>query len=71
MTLYLPEFLSYFASTDCVYGENDARHPRFTEDDALCPVNVYGAQKAEAEEIVRAHGFTVLRFPFHFFYYRL
>lgn len=56
----------FFASTDCVYGENDARHPRFTEDDALCPVNVYGAQKAEAEEIVRAHGFTVLRFPFLF-----
>lgn len=56
----------FFASTDCVYGENDALHPCFTEDDPLHPVNVYGAQKAEAEAIVRAHGFTVLRFPFLF-----
>ncbi len=56
----------FFASTDCVYGENDALHPRFGEDDPLHPINVYGAQKAEAEQIVRAHGFTVLRFPFLF-----
>ena len=56
----------FFASTDCVYGENDARHPRFMEDDPPHPVNVYGAQKAEAEQIVRAYGFTVLRFPFLF-----
>lgn len=54
----------FFASTDCVYGENDDQHPRFSEDDPLQPVNEYGRQKAEAEQIVRAHGFTVLRFPF-------
>ncbi len=54
----------FFASTDCVYGENDERHPRFAEDDPLLPVNEYGRQKAEAETIVRANGFTVLRFPF-------
>ena len=56
--------LLFFASTDCVYGENDERHPRFAEDDPLLPVNEYGKQKAEAEAIVRASGFTVLRFPF-------
>ena len=56
----------FFASTDCVYGENDAAHPLFAEGDPLRPVNVYGAQKAEAEGIVRSHGFTVLRFPFLF-----
>ena len=39
----------FFASTDCVYGENDERHPRFAEDDPLLPVNEYGKQKAEAE----------------------
>ena len=54
----------FFASTDCVYGENDAAYPRFREDDPLRPVNEYGRQKAEAEQIVRAHGFTALRFPF-------
>lgn len=54
----------FFASTDCVYGENDERHPRFAEDAPLLPVNEYGKQKAEAEAIVRASGFTVLRFPF-------
>ena len=56
----------FFASTDCVYGENDEAHPCFTEDDPLRPVNEYGRQKAEAEEIVRENGFTVLRFPFLF-----
>lgn len=54
----------FFASTDCVYGENDADHPRFFENDPLLPINEYGRQKAEAEQIVRSHGFTVLRFPF-------
>ena len=53
-----------FASTDCVYGENDAQYPLFPEDAPLRPVNEYGFQKAEAEEIVRAHGFTVTRLPF-------
>lgn len=53
-----------FASTDCVYGENDAQHPRFAEDAPLHPISEYGMQKAEAEQIVRAHGFTVTRLPF-------
>lgn len=56
----------FFASTDCVYGENDPLHPRFAEEDALRPVNVYGVQKAQAETLVREAGFTVLRFPFLF-----
>ena len=54
----------FFASTDCVYGENDAQNPCFAEDAPLRPVNEYGRQKAEAEQLVRAHGFAVLRFPF-------
>lgn len=54
----------FFASTDCVYGENTAEYPAFPEDAPLRPVNEYGRQKAAAEEIVRAHGFTVLRLPF-------
>ena len=53
-----------FASTDCVYGENDPDYPLFPEDAPLRPVNEYGRQKSAAEEIVRAHGFTVTRLPF-------
>ena len=54
----------FFASTDCVYGENSHAFPAFPENAPLCPVNEYGRQKAAAEAIVLAHGFTALRFPF-------
>ena len=56
----------FFASTDCVYGENTPALPVFCEGDPLRPVNVYGAQKAEAEALVRAHGFTNARFGYLF-----
>lgn len=52
-----------FSSTDCVYGEQGDRPP-FAETDAPRPVNEYGRQKLEAEDVVRSHGLTVLRFPF-------
>ncbi|MGN1316887.1 MAG: NAD-dependent epimerase/dehydratase family protein [Acutalibacteraceae bacterium] len=54
----------FFASTDCVYGENDKTHGKFTENALLTPINEYGKQKAEAEATVIAHGYTVLRLPF-------
>ena len=54
----------FFASTDCVYGENDEGGGKFTETAPLAPVNEYGKQKAEAEATVTANGYTVLRLPF-------
>lgn len=54
----------FFASTDCVYGEGKALDYKFSESDALNPINEYGRQKIEAENIVLANGYNVLRFPF-------
>ena len=54
----------FFASTDCVYGENAPGSAPFKETDHCCPINEYGRQKLEAEEIVRAHGFTAVRFSY-------
>ena len=54
----------FYASTDCVYGENTAAVPRFPESAPRLPVNEYGRQKAAAEDIVLAHGFCVLRYGF-------
>lgn len=54
----------YFASTDCVYGENTPNGNGFNELSPLKPVNEYGRQKILAENIVRSKGFTVLRYPF-------
>ncbi|MBR1810089.1 MAG: NAD(P)-dependent oxidoreductase [Clostridia bacterium] len=54
----------FFASTDCVYGEQTADCPQFREETPLHPVNIYGRQKAEAEAIIRAYGFTAVRLPF-------
>ncbi len=51
----------FFSSTDCVYGENTAAFPAFPESAPLAPVNEYGRQKALAEEIVHAAGFTAVR----------
>lgn len=53
----------FFASTDCVYGESKFDKTKFSESSVVSPINEYGRQKAEAEEIVIKHGFTVLRFP--------
>lgn len=55
----------FFASTDCVYGEN-GNIPLLKESSPLKPVNVYGQQKMEAENIVLSKGFTVTRLPFMF-----
>lgn len=54
----------FFASTDCVYGENEEKNFKFNEMSELNPINEYGNQKKSAEEIVRANGFTVFRLPF-------
>ena len=54
----------FFASTDCVYGENSETYPSFPESAPLLPVNVYGEQKKAAEAIVRAAGFTCVRFGY-------
>ncbi len=53
----------FFASTDCVYGEN-GEIPLLNENSPLNPVNEYGKQKIKAEKIVLAKGFTVTRLPF-------
>ncbi len=54
----------FFASTDCVYGENTSLFPVFPETAPLIPVNVYGAQKKAAETIVWEAGFTCIRFGY-------
>lgn len=53
----------FFASTDCVYGEN-GDVLLLSENSQLNPVNEYGRQKIEAEKIVLSKGFTVTRLPF-------
>lgn len=55
----------FFASTDCVYGEN-GEIPLLKESSPLNPVNEYGRQKIEAEKMVLSKGFTVTRLPFMF-----
>ncbi|MBQ7639233.1 MAG: sugar nucleotide-binding protein [Clostridia bacterium] len=54
----------FFASTDCVYGENPPDIVKFKETDATVPVNEYGKQKLEAEKIVLKRGFTAVRFSY-------
>lgn len=54
----------FFASTDCVYGENGSDNSGFKENDKLNPLNEYGKQKVKAEKAVIAHGYTVTRLPF-------
>ena len=39
-----------FTSTDLVF---DGQNPPYTEDDPICPINVYGEQKAIAEQKMR------------------
>ncbi len=52
-----------YPSTDSVYGESVNGY-HFRENDALQPVNLYGQQKAQAEQVVLAHGQHVVRLPF-------
>jgi len=54
----------FFASTDCVYGENPPGTGKFKETDNPSPINEYGRQKLEAESIVRSHCFTSVRFSY-------
>lgn len=54
----------FFASTDCVYGENAPGSGPFKETDFCSPINEYGRQKLEAEDIVRGRGFTAVRFAY-------
>lgn len=56
----------FYASTDCVYGEGKDFDGRFKEGDPLNPINEYGRQKIEAENIVISNGYNVLRFPYMF-----
>ncbi len=53
----------YYPSTDTVYGEGSETHA-FREADPLQPVNVYGKQKALAEQLVTTYGHHVVRYPF-------
>ena len=55
----------YYASTDAVYGEG-SKERKFRETDCCAPINMYGRQKALAEQITLARGFNVVRFPFIF-----
>ncbi len=54
----------FFASTDCVYGEGKNRYEKFKESDKLDPINEYGKQKAEAENLILDYGHKVFRLPF-------
>jgi dTDP-4-dehydrorhamnose reductase len=53
----------FYVSTDSVYGESEDMY-HFTERDGTNPVNIYGRQKAIAEQIVLGYGYNVVRFPF-------
>lgn len=60
----LPEIKCFFyASTDSVYGEGSFELP-FDENSSRHPLNLYGKQKALAEDIVLSHGGNVIRYPF-------
>ncbi len=54
--------LFYYASTDCVYGESKDGAP-FREDEGCNPINEYGRQKVEAEQIVKEKGYNIIRLP--------
>jgi len=54
-----------FTSTDLVF---DGENPPYSEDDPVCPVNIYGEQKAHAEEeILKRHPDAIVcRMPLMF-----
>lgn len=53
----------FYTSTDSVYGEGSL-NSKFEEESSASPVNLYGRQKALAEQIVITYGYNVVRFPF-------
>lgn len=53
----------YYISTDMVYGEG-SKDIHFKEDAPLNPINLYGRQKALAEQITLSYGYNVIRYPF-------
>ena len=53
----------FYSSTEMVYGAGE-EDKRFSESDALNPVNVYGENKVVAEALIKGYGYNILRFPF-------
>ena len=53
----------FYPSTDSVYGESENMY-HFNELDRTNPVNIYGRQKATAEQVVIGYGYNVVRYPF-------
>lgn len=72
MNIDIPEYLLkrvtaekiFFTSSDTVYGEGGAH--LFKEDDALCPISIYGEQKAYAEKLFISFAGVALRLPLMF-----
>ena len=72
MNIDIPEYLLkrvtaekiFFTSSDTVYGEGGAH--LFKEDDVLCPISIYGEQKAAAEKLFISFGGVALRLPLMF-----
>jgi dTDP-4-dehydrorhamnose reductase len=54
-----------FASSDVVYGEGGLKN-KFTETSRISPINEYGLQKAEAEQVVLQNNGLVVRYPYLF-----
>lgn len=54
----------FFTSSDTVYGEGG--NYLFKEDDKLCPISIYGEQKADAEKLFISFGGVALRLPLMF-----
>ncbi len=52
-----------YPSTDAVYGNSVDGH-KYIEASRLRPVNLYGRQKALAEQIVTTYGYHAVRLPF-------
>ena len=53
----------FYASTEMVYGAGEINR-KFSEEDMLEPVNLYGKNKLVAESLVMGYGYNILRFPF-------
>lgn len=54
----------FFTSSDTVYGDRSSH--LFSENDELCPISIYGRQKAEGERIFNSVGGSALRLPLMF-----
>lgn len=53
----------FYLSTEMVYGEGTLEK-KFSENEELKPINLYGIQKKVAEALVLGYGYNVVRFPF-------